>query len=95
MGRLGLMSLPFGNAHCSTAQTPERRMPVKQFKDLNACIAVFQALLAGNDIRPEQKKDVEAALAELRRLRRKQDAAIVYRSVRHIAERLVSAFFKK
>jgi DNA repair ATPase RecN len=70
--------------------------PVKQFKDLNACIAQLQALCAGSDIKPEQKKNVEAAIERLRRLRRKPDAKIidVYASVREIADRLISAFLR-
>jgi len=69
---------------------------VKQFKDLNACIAQLQALCAGSDIKPEQKKNVEAAIERLRRLRRKPDArmADVYASVREIADRLISAFLR-
>jgi DNA repair ATPase RecN len=70
--------------------------PVKQFKDLNACIAQLQALCAGSDIKPEQKKNVEAAIERLRRLRRKPDAKMidVYSSVREIADRLISAFLR-
>jgi hypothetical protein len=70
--------------------------PVKQFKDLNACIAQLQALCAGSDIKPEQKKNVEAAIERLRRLRRKPDArmADVYASVREIADRLILAFLR-
>jgi hypothetical protein len=69
---------------------------VKQFKELNACTAALKALLAGNDIRPEQRRDVEAAIEELRRLRRKRDASQseVYGCVRRITERLIKAFFK-
>jgi hypothetical protein len=69
---------------------------VKQFKDLNACIADLKALQAGSDIGPDQKKDVEAAIDELRRLRRKPDAKMtdVYRCVRDIAARLIKAFLK-
>jgi hypothetical protein len=95
---LGLMSLPFGNAlpqHGATCAGREGR-PVKQFKDLNACIAELQALCVGSDIRPEQKKNVEAAIEQLRRLRRKPDAKMtdVYLSVREIADRLIAAFFR-
>lgn len=69
---------------------------VRQFKELNACIANLKALLAGNDVRPEQRKDVEAAIEELRRLRRKRDTSQpdVYGCVRRITERLIKAFFK-
>jgi DNA repair ATPase RecN len=69
---------------------------MKQFKDVNACMAELQALLARSDIGPEQKKDVEAAIEHLRRLRRKPSATMpdVYRCVRNVASRLISAFVK-
>ena len=68
---------------------------MKQYKELNASIAALRALLAGSDIRPVQRKDVEEAIKEMQRLRRKPHAAMpdVYRSVRVIADRLVKAFF--
>jgi hypothetical protein len=98
MSRLGLMSLPFGNAlsrHGATCAGREGS-PVKQFKDLNACIAQLKALCVGSDIKPEQKKNVEVAIERLRRLRRKPDARMteVYASVREIADRLISAFLR-
>jgi hypothetical protein len=70
---------------------------VKQFKELNACIADLKALLAGNDIGPGQRRDIEMAIEELKCLRRKRDATRVdvYGCVRKIAEKLVSAFFTK
>lgn len=69
---------------------------MKQFKDVNACIADLRALLARSDIGPEQRKDVEAAIEHLRRLRRKPDATMVdvYRCVRGVASRLIKAFVK-
>jgi hypothetical protein len=68
---------------------------VKQFKELNANIAALREVQAGSSIRPEQKQDVEAAIEQLRRLRRKPDATMpeIYRCVRRITEKLVSAFF--
>lgn len=68
---------------------------MKQFSELNASIAALRALLAGGDMRPEQRKNVEAAIEQLKRLRRKPDAKMpdVYRCVRQVTERLVSAFF--
>lgn len=94
MGRLGLMSLPFGNALLRHGAKPERRWPVRQFKDLNVCIARLQTVLTGSDIGPEQKKHVEAAIEQLQRLRRKPDAKgpDVYKCVREVAENLVAAF---
>jgi len=69
---------------------------MKQFKDVNACIAELQALHARSDIGPEQKKDVEAAIEHLRRLRRKPNASMpdVFRCVREVASRLIKAFMK-
>jgi hypothetical protein len=97
MGRLGLMSPLSGMRFRSTAQIRRKEgTPVQQFKELNACIADLKALLAGNDVRPEQRKDVEAAIEELRRLRRKRNASQpdFYGCVRRITERLIKAFFK-
>ena len=69
---------------------------MQQFKELNASIAALRALLAGGDIGPEQRQDVQAAIEGLRRLRRKPNARMcdVYDCVRQVTERLVSAFFK-
>jgi len=69
---------------------------MKQFKDLNACIAELEALCAGSDVRPEQKRNVEAAIEQLRCLRRKPHARTVdvYRCVREVANRLIKAFLK-
>jgi len=69
---------------------------MKQFKDVNACIAELQALRARSDIEPGQKKDVETAIEHLKRLRRKPDATMidVYRCVRGVTEGLVKAFKK-
>jgi hypothetical protein len=94
ISRLGLMSLPFGDALQPHGAKPERRRPVRQFKDLRVCIARLQALLTRSDIGPEQRKYVEAAIEQLRRLRRKADAKgpEVYKCVREIAENLVAAF---
>jgi hypothetical protein len=98
MSRLGLMSLPFGNAllqHGAQVRSAGREgSPMQQFKDINACIAALQALHARSDIGPEQKKYVDEAIHELRRLRRKPHAKSVdvYRCVRQVAEGLIKAF---
>jgi DNA repair ATPase RecN len=69
---------------------------MKKFKNLNACIADLKALCAGSDVRPEQKRHVEAAIEQLRRLRRKPRAKAVevHRCVREVASRLIMAFSK-
>lgn len=69
---------------------------MQQNKDLRALNAQLHALLARNDVGPEQKKQVEAALEELRRLRHKQrpSQADVCFCVRKVAESLLNAFQK-
>ncbi|MBI4441769.1 MAG: hypothetical protein HY649_00180 [Acidobacteria bacterium] len=69
---------------------------MRKTKELNACIAELQALLAGSNIRPEQRKDVEAAIEQLKGLRRKPDVRRdkLNRCVREVVERLIRAFFK-
>lgn len=69
---------------------------MQKFKDINACIADLHAVHARSDIGPEQKKNVEAAIEQLKRLRRKPHAKTVdvYRCVREIAARLLKAFVK-
>ena len=63
---------------------------VKQFKELNASIAALRALLAADDIRPEQRKHVEAAIEQLRILRRKPGARMpqIYHCIRQVTDRL-------
>ena len=69
---------------------------MKHFRDLEAIIAQLRALVAGGNVGPDQKKHVEVALDELRRLRRKPHftQADVYKCVRRVAESLLKAFFK-
>jgi hypothetical protein len=69
---------------------------MKKFRDLNACIADLEAVLGRDDIKSQQKKDVEAAIEEIKRLRRKpiRTRPEVFRAVREIAERLIRAFIK-
>lgn len=69
---------------------------MKRFKDLEACIALLRALQARSDVEPEQKRNVEVAINEAKRLRRKRDvdSIDVYACVRKITENLLSAFLK-
>jgi len=69
---------------------------MKHFRDLEAIVAQLRALVAGSNVGPDQKKHVEVALDELKRLRRKPNAtqADVYKCVRRVAESLLNAFFK-
>lgn len=65
-------------------------------KDLRASIAHLYALRARSDIEPEQRRLVELAIAQLRKLQRKQDLtkSEVYRCVRVVTEALVKAFLQ-
>jgi len=70
---------------------------MNHFKDLEACIAALQAVQAvqaRSDIGPKQKKNVETAIEEAKRLRRRHDAghSVTYRCVRRITESLINAF---
>jgi hypothetical protein len=69
---------------------------MKRFKDLEACIARLKALQTQGDIEPEQRREIEAAITEARRLRRKRyaDSCDVYACVRKITESLLNAFLK-
>jgi hypothetical protein len=96
-GSFGSVSFLFGKRvtpHDATAS--ERSNPMARFKDINACIALLQALHAGNDIEPKQKKNVEAAIVEAKRLRRKRtaDGKEAHRCVRRITENLLKAFMR-
>ncbi len=66
----------------------------RKIKDLDACIAELQAMERRSELDPEQGKYIEAAIGELKWLRRKphlsqQQAAA---SVRKIAECILKAF---
>jgi len=69
---------------------------MNQSKDLNAVNAQLRALIARDDVGPEQKKYVEMAMNEIKRLRRKPHItqADVYSCVRRVAENLLNAFYK-
>lgn len=69
---------------------------MKESKDLRAINAELKALLARGDVGPEQKKHVEVALEELRRLRRRHGLTRndVFSCVRTVAESLLNAFHK-
>jgi hypothetical protein len=69
---------------------------MKQFRDLNACVAVLEAALRRDDIEPEQSKDIEAAIDGLKVLRRLNHPtrAEIFQHVRGITERVIRAFLK-
>jgi hypothetical protein len=69
---------------------------MKRNKDVQFCIEVLNSMLNRGGFGPEQKSGLEAALGELKQLRRnanprKQD---VYRAVRKVAEVLLKNFTK-
>jgi len=70
---------------------------MKKFKELNACIARLQEVQAGNDLEPEQRKEIERALVHIKRLRRLPHLTQreVFCAVREIADSLLFAFLKK
>jgi hypothetical protein len=66
----------------------------RKVKDLNACIVRLQAVKSRGELDPEHRKCIEAAITELKWLRRKphptqQEAA---ETVRKVAEHLLNAF---
>lgn len=63
-------------------------------KDLRTINGELKALVARGDVDPEQKKHVEAAIEELKKLRRKRKStqADVWSCVRNVAESLLSAY---
>lgn len=67
---------------------------MKKSKDVNACIAQLRALQDRNDTEPEQKKCIEEAIEQLRRLRRKTNPnkGDLFHCVRVISENLLRAF---
>lgn len=69
---------------------------MKRFKDLEACIVLLKDLQARGDVEPEQKREIDVAINEAKRLRRKKDAdsCHVYACVRKITESLLNAFLK-
>lgn len=69
---------------------------MKQIKDLNACIAILQAMLGRSDTQPEQKQNIESAIRSLRVLKRlgQLTRAQMFREIREIIERIVKALLK-
>jgi hypothetical protein len=85
-----------GNALDSTAQPAPGRSNMRKSKDLNACIAILEAVQSGNDVTPEQKQAIEEVIGEVRKIRRKQNPKRneIHESVRNIAEKLIRAFMR-
>ena len=81
-----------------TARRNQRRVgaSMRKSKDLNACIAILEAVQSGNDVTPEQKQAIEEVIGEVRKIRRKQNPKRneIHESVRKIAEKLIRAFMR-
>ncbi len=69
---------------------------MKKIKDLNASIALLQAMLGRNDTQPEQKQNIEAAIKRLKILKKISPAKRpqMFREIREIIERIVKALLK-
>lgn len=69
---------------------------LKKYKDLKACIAKLQALLAGDSIGPEQRQSVEQAIERLKQLRRIHDPhdGDFFRCVKDVTELLLKGFYR-
>lgn len=83
-----------GTAHLVSSVEKEQQM--RQYKELNACIAHLQAVLAGNDVGPEQRKEIKRAMEQIRKVRRiaHPSQREVFRAVREITDALLRAFLK-
>lgn len=66
---------------------------MKRVRDANACMAVLQAVLRGNDIQPEQKQNIETAIKRLKILKKlnRPTRAQIFREVREIIDRILQA----
>lgn len=69
---------------------------MRQLRELNACIARLRAVQEGNDLGPEQQKDIKRALEQMQQLRRMPHPTQreVFCVVREITEALLRAFLK-
>jgi hypothetical protein len=69
---------------------------LRKFKDLKACIAKLQAVLAGDSITPEQRQSVEQAIERLKQLRRIRDPhnGDCFRCVKDVTELLLKGFYR-
>jgi len=81
-------------AHFATSVEKEQKM--SKFRELHACIARLQALLAGDDVEPEQQKDIKRAMEQMKRLSRTAHPSQrqVFAAVREIADALLRAFLR-
>jgi hypothetical protein len=70
---------------------------MRKQKDLKACIILLQELQGRGSIEPQQKKAVEYAIDEIKRMRRKSNPKQneIHESIRCIVETLISAFINR
>jgi hypothetical protein len=74
----------------------EKEHQMKKVKDLNASIAVLQAMLRRDDTQSEQKQEIEAAIKSLKVLRRlgQPTRAQMFRQIREIIDRILRALLR-
>jgi acetyl-CoA carboxylase alpha subunit len=67
---------------------------MKHFKDITAVFDLLESIAVRNDIEPEQKRKVEAAVELVKELRRARNLSkpAVFDYVQRIAEKLIEAF---
>ena len=70
---------------------------MRKNKDLKECLAKLNALHSNNNLKPEQKAQIEMARDKVKRLSRKKDPsqADIFACVNEVAKRLLSVFFDK
>jgi hypothetical protein len=70
---------------------------MRKIKELNSCIARLQGVQAGNDLRPEQQKEIKRAIEQLKQLSRfpHPSQTQVICVVREITEALLRMFLDK
>lgn len=64
---------------------------------VKTCLAQFTALQARNDLEPEQRQAIEAALSRIKQHARKQNPsrAETFRCIREVSEKLFKAFLRR
>ena len=70
---------------------------MRKQKDLKACILLLQELQGRGSVEPQQKKAVEYAIDEIKRIRRRPNLkhSETHESIRRIVEALVSVFINR
>ena len=70
---------------------------MRKNKDLKECLATLKAVHSNNDLKPEQKAQIEIARDKIKRLSRKKNPsqADVFACVKEVAQRLLSVILNK